>query len=117
MRAGSRHKFLRLHSGRHDKPYYVSPGIDMQKSFMDCFLRGDDHGGWMSGKQPIVSLALRRGSPEPVSQDGERIVEWRNEQEWPLARTIYQKLYLSPDKTLSAKESKTKGTLSYEGFR
>ena len=116
MRAGSEHKFLRIHTGRHDQPYYVSPGIDYQKSFFDCFLKGEDHGGWISGKQPRVSFAVRRGCPEPVSSDGERIVEWRDEQEWPLARTTYQKIYLSSDKTLGTSASETEGKLSYKGF-
>ncbi len=71
--AASEHKWLVIHTGTHIDPYYTDWGKELQLRFLDRFLKGDDAA--MDGVAP-VRLAIRRG----------REVEWRDEQEWPLAR-------------------------------
>jgi len=54
-----------------------------------------------SGKQTPVSFAVRKGNPGFGTMDAERTFKYRDEQEWPLARTVYQKINLTADKKLS----------------
>ncbi|KAL7917137.1 Alpha/Beta hydrolase protein [Trichoderma austrokoningii] len=114
MRASSPHKFLRIHTGRHDLPYYLEPYITYLKSFYDCFLKGDDYDGWKTGKQAPVAFAVRRGTQSPGSIQGELEYKFREEKEWPLARTKYQQLYLTADKMLSKEKPPVQATLSYK---
>jgi uncharacterized protein len=81
--AASRHKWLEVHGLEHWTHFYTSYGVDLQKRFFACFLHGDDS-GWRD--QPPVQLQIR-------TLDGFR---QRAEQEWPLARTDWQRLYLRP---------------------
>lgn len=117
MRCGSKHKYLRLHTGTHDRPYYNSPGIELQLSFFDCWLKGDDYGGWKTGQQAPVSFAIRKGSPGFGTADSEKTFEYRDEKEWPVARTVYQKLYLTTDKKLIKEKQTTESLLSYAGLK
>jgi predicted acyl esterase len=85
-RAASTHKKLRIHTGSHVHPFYTEDGRNDQLRFFDFWLKGIDNGVM---DEPPVKLAIRKGRDE---------IEWRNEQEWPLARTQWTKLYfdLSP---------------------
>jgi hypothetical protein len=58
--------------------------VGLQKKFFGHFLKGEDT-GWR--RQPKVMLQVRH--------PGEKFAE-RHEGEWPLARTRWTKLYLSP---------------------
>ncbi len=78
----SPHKKLRMHSGTHVHPFYTEDGRRDQLRFFDYWLKGIDNGVM---DEPPVKLAIRQGGGE---------VEWRHEQEWPLARTQWTKLYL-----------------------
>lgn len=60
MGAGSRYKFLCTVTGRHDLPVYLDEEVEVQKSFLSAFLKDDDYAGWITGKQPKVSLVLRK---------------------------------------------------------
>jgi predicted acyl esterase len=82
MRAGSQQKWLEAHGGSHWAPFYTDYGVKLQKRFLDHFLKGADN-GW--DKQPRVTLQIRH--------PGEKFVE-RHENEWPLARTRWTKLFL-----------------------
>ena len=82
-RAASRHKWLEIHGLEHWTHFYTDYGVDLQKRFFACFLRGDDS-AWRD--QPPVQLQVRR-------LDG---FTPRAEQEWPLARTAWRRLYLRP---------------------
>ena len=82
-RAGSARKWLEVHGLEHWTHFYTDYGTDLQKRFFACFLHGDD-GGWRD--QPPVQLQVR-------TLDG--FIQ-RGEQEWPLARTQWQRLYLRP---------------------
>jgi predicted acyl esterase len=86
MRAASKHKKLRIHNGSHVHPFYTAEGRADQLRFFDYWLKDIDNGVM---DEPPVKLAIRKGSDE---------IEWRYENEWPLARTQWTKFYfdLSP---------------------
>lgn len=58
--AGSEPKYLRFTPGRHDLPFYYAE-VELQRSFLDAFLKGDDRAGWSTNKAPKVDLVLRKG--------------------------------------------------------
>lgn len=79
--AASEHKWLVVHTGTHIDPFYADWAKELQLRFLDRFLKGVEDA---TDGLPPVRLAVRRGSE----------VEWRDEQEWPLARTSWRELYL-----------------------
>jgi uncharacterized protein len=81
--AASRQKWLEVHPGRHEEWFYLPYGMQLQKRFFDHFLMGADN-GW--NREPPVQLHIRR----PFSEQ----FELRKEQEWPLSRMRWTKLYL-----------------------
>jgi hypothetical protein len=82
-RAASKEKWLEAHGIEHWTHFYTDYGRELQRKFFDFFLKGEDT-GW--GKQPRVLLQVRH--------PGEKFVE-RAENEWPIARTKWTKLYLN----------------------
>jgi predicted acyl esterase len=99
--ASSEKKFLRMIVGRHDLPFYDDEHVEVQKSFLDAFLKGDDRGGWTDGSRPPVDLILRKGNIGYNNPKAEKAYQRRFEREWPLARTKYTKFYLTPDQCLA----------------
>ena len=98
MHAGSDLKYLRFITGRHDLPFYYSEEVELQRSFLDAFLKGVDNHGWnQKGKLPPVSLVLRKGDVGFNDAQAEKVYERRSEMEWPISRTQYTKYYLTPD--------------------
>ncbi len=83
VRAASKQKWLEVHGLEHWTHFYTDYGRTLQKRFFDYFLKGMDN-GW--DKQPRVQLQIRHI---------DKFVE-RYENEWPLARTRWTKLYLDP---------------------
>jgi uncharacterized protein len=81
QRVGSAQKWLEVHGGTHWAGFYTAYGRNLQRRFFDYFLKGD--GDWPS--QPPVSLNVRHA-------DGTFAL--RAEQEWPLARTTWTRMYL-----------------------
>ncbi|WP_406081713.1 CocE/NonD family hydrolase [Micromonospora sp. NBC_00858] len=81
--AASPQKWLEMHGDTHSSGFYTDYGVALQKRFFGHFLKGEDT-GWE--KQPPVALRVRH--------PGEVFVD-RGEQEWPLARTRWTKLYLN----------------------
>ena len=81
MRAASKHKKLRIHTGSHVHPFYREEARQDQMRFFDYWLKGIDNGVM---NEPPIKLAIRHGADK---------VEWRTEHEWPLARTQWTKLY------------------------
>jgi uncharacterized protein len=79
--AASQRKWLEVHGLEHWSTFYMDYGVDLQRRFFDCFLKGEDE-AW--AQQPPVLLQVRH-------LDGFRE---RAEQEWPLARTQWTKWYL-----------------------
>ena len=90
MRAASRHKKLRIHTGSHVHPFYTEEGRRDQQRFLDYWLKDIDNGVM---DEPPVRLAIRKGRDE---------IAWRDEHEWPLARTQWTKLYFDLSKSESA---------------
>ncbi|CAI6303891.1 unnamed protein product [Periconia digitata] len=117
--AGSDLKYLRVITGRHDLPFYYKEEVEVQRSFLDAFLKGDDRVGWsQKGKLPPVDLVLRKGDVGFDDSEKEKVFERRTENEWPIARTRYTKFYLTPLKALTQIEPiiKPSKKLSYEAL-
>ncbi|KAG8668472.1 hypothetical protein FPOAC2_07759 [Fusarium poae] len=116
--AGSRFKYLRLITGRHDLPFYYEEEVEIQRSFLDAFLKGEDRVGWsQEGKVAPVSLVLRKGNVGFNDAEKEKVYPRREETEWPIARTQYKKLFLTPEQGLSWEEPKTnRKKLSYKAL-
>jgi predicted acyl esterase len=101
MRAASKQKWLEVHGGSHWAPFYTDYGVKLQKRFFDYFLKGIAN-GW--DRQPPVQLQVRH--------PGEKFVQ-RHENEWPLARTQWTKLYLDPrEKRLECAAPGADGTVT-----
>jgi len=83
VRAASRHKKLRIHAGTHYHAFYAEEARRDQLRFLDCWTRGIRNGIM---DEPPVRLLIRRG--------GAGNYVWRDEREWPLARTQWTRLYL-----------------------
>lgn len=81
-RAGSASKWLEVHGLEHFAEFYTDYGLRVQKRFFGHFLKGEDT-GW--DRQAAVQLNARH-------VDGS--FELRNEDEWPLARTEWTRMYL-----------------------
>ena len=103
-RAASRHKKLRIHAGTHYHPFYSEEGRIDQLRFFDYWLKGIDTGIM---REPPVKLLIRKG--------GHGNYAWREEKEWPLARTRWTKFYLRPDSKSGDGESE--GALATEAPR
>ncbi|KAJ5819418.1 hypothetical protein N7474_005009 [Penicillium riverlandense] len=98
LHAGSELKYIRFITGRHDLPFYRDEEVELQRSFLDAFLRDDDRVGWSrKGEVPPVDLVLRKGNVPCNDEAAEMTFPRRTENEWPLARTEYTKYYLTPD--------------------
>ena len=108
INAGARYKYLRLITGRHDLPFYSKENVVMQKSFLDAFLKGHDTEGWTTGKAPRVGITLRKGNVGFNDAAAERQYQTRYEEAWPLPRTRYIKLYLTPTNGLTEAQPRVK---------
>ncbi|RMJ27121.1 X-Pro dipeptidyl-peptidase [Aspergillus sp. HF37] len=103
--AGSPLKYLRFITGRHDLPFYYSEEVEVQRSFLDAFLKGDDREGWsIPGKLPPVSIILRKGDVGFNDAQAERAYVRRSENEWPIARTQYTPFFLRADGVMGCDE-------------
>src|SRR5205085_7844069 len=98
----SKDKWLEVHGGSHWAPFYTDYGVALQKRFFDYFLKNKLN-GW--DKQPRVQLNVRH--------PGEKFVV-RHENEWPLARTRWTKLFLKEDLSLTEKQNGESGKISYD---
>lgn len=87
VHAASTHKWLECHPGRHEEWFYLEQGMNVQKRFLDCFLKGENN-GWM--EEPPVQLRLRRAFDATN-------FEVRKEQAWPLPATKWTEIFLSAD--------------------
>jgi len=87
VRAASKDKWLEAHGIEHWTHFYTDYGRKLQLRFFDHFLKGE--GDWQN--QPRVQLQVRHI---------DKFVE-RHENEWPIARTQWAKMYLQGDGLLS----------------
>lgn len=105
VRAASKQKWLEAHGIEHWTHFYTDYGREQQLAFFDHFLHGKKK-AW--AKQPRVLLQVRH--------PGERFVE-RAENEWPLARTKWTKLYFNPaDYSLGNKRTSKTTKLSFDAM-
>jgi len=84
MHAASKHKKLRVHSGTHFHPFHSEEGRLDQLRFFDQWLKGIDTGIM---DEPPVKLMIRTGGDT-------KNYKFRFENEWPIARTNWTKMYL-----------------------
>jgi uncharacterized protein len=104
LRAASEQKWLEVHGLEHWTHFYTDYGVGLQKRFFDHFLKGLDN-GW--NKRPPVQLQVRK-------LDG--FIE-RQENEWPLARTRWTRLYLNPrDRSLGWRPLDEDSKVEYEAL-
>lgn len=114
-RAGSKFKYLRTIAGRHDLPFYYSEEVELQRSFLDAFLKDEDRVGWsVPGKVPPVDLVIRKGNAGVNNPEGEKLFPRRQENEWPIARTKYTRYYLLPSGEMATAEPKIEKPQSLE---
>lgn len=105
MKAGSEEKFLEVHGLEHWLLFYSQYGMKLKKDFFDHYLKGIDN-GWE--KRQRVQLQVRHINDQ---------FEQRMEDEFPLARTEYVKLYLDPENyQLTENANIPTGTISYRGM-
>jgi uncharacterized protein len=80
--AQSSEKFLLVHGQKKWAHYYDPANVALLRQFFDQYLRGEDSGtrGW-----PRVRLEVRERA---------HVGHWRDEEEWPLARTVYTPYFL-----------------------
>jgi predicted acyl esterase len=105
VRAASQQKWLEIHGQAHWTHFYTRYGMDLQKRFLGHFLKGEDT-GW--NEQPPVQLQIRH--------PGEKYVV-RHENEWPIARTQWTKLYLDPsDRSLRRDPFAGTTTVAFEAL-
>ncbi|WP_170150377.1 CocE/NonD family hydrolase, partial [Maricaulis maris] len=102
--AASEHRYLRIHTGGHQDAFYSEEGFQTQLAFFDHWLKGHDTGLL---DEPPVRLAIRRSVADPAD------FEWRSENEWPIARTDYQRLHLTSDGGLSPSAPGRTGRVDY----
>lgn len=96
LRAGSKFKYLRFITGRHDLPFYYHDEVEVQRSFLDAFLKDEDRVGWSEpGKVAPVTLTLRKGDVGHNDAEKEKAYLKREEKAWPLPSTEYTKYYLT----------------------
>ena len=105
LAAGSEQKWLEFHCREHWTEFYTDFGVNLQKKFFGHFLKGQNT-GWAD--QPRVQMQIRH--------PGGRFVQ-RHENEWPLARTDWTKLYLDPvDASLRPVFLQNETVVSYLGL-
>ena len=83
-KAQSKHKWVYTHRTGKWVSYYSPEVQKMTRDFMDCFLKDDTSSGFLD--TPPVRLEVRSSLDE--------IHQVRHENEWPIPRTQYTKLYL-----------------------
>ena len=104
MNAASKHKKLRIHTGTHFHPFHSEEGRTDQLRWFDHWLKGIDTGIL---DEPPVKLEIRTGgSPERYA--------FRFENEWPLARTQWTKVYLKIEREPSSEAMAAEGVLTCE---
>ena len=98
---GSRERHAYTHRGPKWATFYGQEARQHQLTFFDRHLREAD-----VAEVPRLRLEIRD------RRDG--VVEVRNEQEWPLARTDWRQLYLGDGGTLSAAHATGSGSVTFD---
>ena len=104
-RIASRQKWLFIHGRKKWQNFHQPDSVEKQRAFFDQFLKGmlTEVRSW-----PKVQLEVRN-----AYYDG----KFRNENEWPLARTQYTKLFLDArSASLSTKPVRASSEARYEAY-
>ncbi len=101
MRAASKHKKLRIHTGTHFHPFHAEEARVDQLRWFDHWLKGIDTGIM---EEPPVKLEIRTGGSTGR-------YAFRFENEWPIARTQWTKMYLHIDRDSPLKGDTAAGRL------
>lgn len=104
-RVSSPDRFAYTHRGGKWAVFYGEPARQAQLAFFDRYLRGVDLRGVEVPKPPRVRLEVR--------ESRDRVVEVRAEDEWPLARTEWTPLYLSPGGRLGTEPPDAPGEVTF----
>jgi putative CocE/NonD family hydrolase len=102
MLAASKNKKLRIHTGTHFHPFHSEEGRRDQLRFFDHWLKGHDTGIM---DEPPVKLQIRTGGKSPKDY------AFRSENEWPLARTQWTRMYLKLNAAEQNHDGKPEGEL------
>ena len=114
MLAASKHKKLRIHTGSHFHPFHAEEARIDQLRWFDYWLKGIDTGVM---DEPPVKIEIRTGGSTAR-------YPFRFENEWPIARTTWTKMFLRIDRdsphtseaaegALVAAPPKSAGSISY----
>lgn len=104
MRLGTEEKWLRIHNTGEWDDYYHEGHTEDLRRFFDRYLKGIDN-GWET--TPRVRMSV-------LNPDGKDIVD-RAEEDYPLKRTQYRKLYLrGADHTMSEEPEETESAVMYD---
>ena len=93
--------------------------MEIQKSFLDAFLKGQDTYGWsVPGQVSPVTITLRKGNVGFNDPVAECLYPKRVESAWPLTGTQYTKYFLTVEKGLTtvAPNDENEGELTYEAL-
>lgn len=102
--AAASQKWLEAHGIEHWTHFYTDYGRELQQRFFDHFLKGEDN-GW--DQHPPVQLLVRHPNEQ---------FELRYEDDWPIPRTRWTKLYLHPDLTLRRNPALEAAELQFEAL-
>jgi predicted acyl esterase len=117
MQAGSKHKYLRLITGRHDLPFYTKECVDLQRSFLDAFLKDVDPEGWSRDVPPRVAYKVRVGDVGYNDAEAESAYPSQLAANWPIPETEYTYFYLTSEGGLSTSIASDKASLvSYKAL-
>ncbi|HYC46355.1 MAG TPA: CocE/NonD family hydrolase [Burkholderiales bacterium] len=86
--AASKNKKLRIHTGSHYHPFHAEEARADQLRWFDHWLKGNDTGIM---NEPPVKLEIRTGGSM-------KRYAFRFEDDWPIPRTRWTKLYLQPQR-------------------
>ncbi len=99
----SKDKWLAIHGRKKWENYHQPDSVEKQQAFFDRFLKGVDNDvpHW-----PKVRLEVR---------ERYYVGKFRNENEWPLARTKYKKLFLDArSRSLKTGQAKVRSQIRYD---
>ena len=101
MLAASKHKKLRIHTGTHFHPFHSEEGRLDQLRWFDHWLKGIDTGIM---DEPPVKIEIRTGGSL-------NRYSFRFENEWPLARTQWTKMYFQIEREPTGEAMGVEGKL------
>ena len=101
LHSSSKHKYLRLITGRHDLPFYTRDCVELQRSFLDAFTKGVDNAGWSRDEPPKVGYTVRVGNVGFNDATAEAVYPTKYAADWPLPATEFIKYHLTSAGNLS----------------